>query len=275
MAVVQLPDGRVLFLGGGLHDMGDERAEVDAYDPRTGTVGSFPKLVRARILPGAAALADGHVVVAGGSSRVDDDGKSIEIYDPATRAWRLLKGVLKESVISPFVIAMKDGRVLLGGGNVLLGRGYRPLDVFIVDVATGKVTAASPLPWPLEATGFYRVEDDGVINVTGRGPDADDLARDCFASFDPARGAWTDENRCWDAPTDVTRYHDARGGDASIGYGQNGLMARAGRTAWMELTHVPYKQTGGGLFDGIVLDNARVVASDGFTHEVVDCVRWK
>ena len=44
MAVVALPDGRVLFVGGGLHDMGDPRAEVDfEYDPKTNRRHPLPR----------------------------------------------------------------------------------------------------------------------------------------------------------------------------------------------------------------------------------------
>src|SRR5262249_41401847 len=56
MAVVALPDGRVLFVGGGLHDQADPRPEVDAYDPKTNAVTRFATLVHGRILPGAAVL---------------------------------------------------------------------------------------------------------------------------------------------------------------------------------------------------------------------------
>src|ERR1700753_2000378 len=42
--VVALPDGRALFVGGGVHDLGEARAEVDAYDPGKNAVSPFARL---------------------------------------------------------------------------------------------------------------------------------------------------------------------------------------------------------------------------------------
>jgi hypothetical protein len=272
MAVVALPDGRVLFVGGGLHDQADPRAEVDAYDPRTNAVTRFATLVHGRILPGAAVLADGRVVVVGGVTDEGQPGRSIEVYEPATRAFRVVPAALDFSVESPFAIPMKDGRVLMGGGIDYMRHSYRPLDVYLFDAKTGKLAPARDSPWPLEAKSFYTVAASGAITVVGSGPvgAAGMPERDCETIFDPASGAWTDTRRCHDLLSWGTRYPAANGAPGAAGCFSDGLKAyRHG--AWETVMTAPYKATGAALFDGITLDAHHAVASDGFTHEVVSC----
>jgi hypothetical protein len=272
MAVVALPDGRVLFVGGGLHDMGDPRAEVDEYDPKASKLTRFAPLVRGRILPGAAALADGRVVVVGGVTDGDASHSSIEIYEPAKKAFRLVPATLKTEVASPFAIPMKDGRVLMGGGFIPAGRGFHPLDAYVFDPKTETLAPAKDLPWPITSRMPFVVAAGGAITVTGGGPfDAGGSPEhDCEAVFDPATLAWTDTKRCHDLPADVTPYRAANGGPGAAGYFGDGLKAyRDGK--WETVVTAPYKATGAALFDGISLDAHSAVASDGFTHEVVRC----
>jgi hypothetical protein len=272
MAVVALPDGRVLFVGGGLHDMGDPRAEVDEYDPKANAVRRFATLVHGRIYPGAAVLADGRVVVVGGVTDGDPSRSSIEVYEPAKKAFRRVPAALKGGVASPFAIPMKDGRVLMGGGFLPAGRGSQTLDTYVFDPKTETLAPAKDLPWPITGQMPFTVAPGGAITVTGGGPvDASGTPEhDCEAVFDPATGAWTDPKRCHDLPAGVTPYRAADGGPGAAGYFDDGLKAyRNGK--WETVMTAAYKKTGAALFDGLALDAHHAVASDGFTHEVVRC----
>ena len=198
----------------------------------------------------------------------DKPGSSIEIYEPAKKAFREVPATLKSSVLSPFAIPMKDGRVLMGGGFPT-GRGAR-LETYVFDPKTEKLAPAQDLPWPIGAKMPYTVAAGGAITVSGGGP-VDALGapeRDCEAVFDPASGAWTDTKRCHDPLSGVTQYRAADGAPGAAAYFGKGLKAyRNG--AWETVMTAPHKQTGAALFDGITLDAHHAVASDGFTHEVV------
>ena len=209
------------------------------------------------------------MVVGGVTDETKPVSATIEVYDPAKKAFRAVPATLKSSVVSPFAIPMTDGRVLMGGGS--LGRS-QSLDTFIFDPKTEKLAPAHDLPWPLDAKSFYTVAAGGAITVTGGGPvdAAGAPERDCEAVFDPATGAWTDTKRCHDPLSGVTQYLAADGAPGAAAYVVNGLKAyRNG--AWETVMTAPHKATGGALFDGITLDAHHAVASDGFTHEVVRC----
>jgi hypothetical protein len=264
--VVALPDGRALFVGGGVHDMGESRAEVDAYDPKKDGVAPFARLVHARIHPGAAVLADGRVVVVGGITDEDEPESSIEIYEPATRAFREVPATLDAERLSPFAIPMKDGRVLMGGGTVLPAGNER--DAYVFDPSTQKLAPVANAPWPIDRRAFYTVAPSGAITVPGAAPSWVGPARDCEAIFDPASGTWTETTRCQEPLSG--RYPAADGSPGTAAERGGGLDAyRNG--AWETVLRAPYKTTGAALWDGITLDAHHAVASDAHTHEVVRC----
>ena len=79
-AVVRLPNGRILVIGGS--DERDSRGKLDAiesFDPATGrfTVAGRTRAKRYKIVNAVVVLGDGRVLIAGGASRS-------EIFDPAT-----------------------------------------------------------------------------------------------------------------------------------------------------------------------------------------------
>jgi hypothetical protein len=67
-------------------------------------------------------LPDGRVVVVGGFADdekgfSDEEMKSVEVYEPESKAFRLVPDVLKDGVAWPFVAPLEGSRVLLGGGS--------------------------------------------------------------------------------------------------------------------------------------------------------------
>ncbi len=278
--VVALPDGRVLFVGGGLQEDSDPRAEVDVYDPKTSTVTPFASLRVPRLNPGVAVLADGRVVVIGGHGEHDKPLDTIEVYEPSTKAFEVLPARLVRPAAAMFAIPMKDGRVLTGGGSVpsldkAIVEWETPRSSFVLDPATGKLTKTGDTPWPLDERGFYTVAESGVITVTGQGEEKTGLlVRDCATTFDPASKAWTDTKRCTKAsnPERLTYlFHAANGGRGNAAYEEDGLgVYRDGN--WVQLTKsLPSGKTGADLTLGVSLDEHHAVALDGSTYEVVRC----
>ena len=89
-SATQLPDGRVLVLGGqGLIDVEGDRGFADhpgaeLWDPATGTFSAAPAMAEARSDHSATLLADGRVLVVGGGGPGPGQFlRTTEIYDPA------------------------------------------------------------------------------------------------------------------------------------------------------------------------------------------------
>ncbi|WP_374524089.1 Kelch repeat-containing protein [Sphingopyxis sp.] len=131
-----LADGRVLLAGGGRPDREPRRALASAelFDPVSGNFGAAGALAVPRYKHGAVRLANGDVLIVGGSDARDYDGKlrSVERFDVA--AGRFVPA--GELADARFKIA--DGLLLLPGGRVLVAAGDVAPEIF--DVASGKGT---------------------------------------------------------------------------------------------------------------------------------------
>ena len=116
-----LPDGRVLITGG--HRDRRENivvyASTEIYDPAHGQFSAGPTLTTPRHKHEAAALADGRVLVLGGSDPRDRTRfSSAEVYDPATNRWsdvsqmRVARYKLRDTAVR-----LRDGRILVAGSG--------------------------------------------------------------------------------------------------------------------------------------------------------------
>jgi hypothetical protein len=111
-AVVTLPDGRALAIGGsGAGDFEQRLATIEVWDPATGAWEPLAEMARARFkIPDAAVvLADGRILVAG-------DGTMPEVLDPATGSIGQVAGALTAAGLFATATALADGRVLIAGG---------------------------------------------------------------------------------------------------------------------------------------------------------------
>jgi hypothetical protein len=119
---VKLMDGNVLVTGGlsAYPEEGQVTADAEIYDVQTGAWRKTASMHTARRAHGAVLLADGRVLVAGGStggfgaSRHTD---SVEIYDPKTETWADA-APLRDGRWGPTIDSLRDGRVLVTGGAV-------------------------------------------------------------------------------------------------------------------------------------------------------------
>ena len=124
-----LPDGTVLFVGGAAADATASDATPSTmawrFHPATGTFAPTGPLLQPRWMHGAALMADGRVLIAGGSSRAIAGGmlpeadlsaeRTTEIYDPATGRFAPGPG-MADARVSPAVETLADGSILVVGG---------------------------------------------------------------------------------------------------------------------------------------------------------------
>ncbi|WP_168452572.1 Kelch repeat-containing protein [Sphingopyxis microcysteis] len=128
-----LADGRVLVAGGGRPDREPRRALASAelFDPATGRFTPAGTMAQQRYKHGAVRLANGDVLIVGGSDIRDYGGKlrSVERFDVAAGRF-----VPAGNLADPrFKIA--DGLLLLPGNRVLVAAGDAAPEIF--DVARG------------------------------------------------------------------------------------------------------------------------------------------
>lgn len=130
-----LVDGRVLVVGGGRPDREPRRALASAeiFDPATTSFRPVGTLATARYKHGAVRLANGDVLIVGGSDARDYDGKlrSVERFDVAAGRF-----VPAGDLADPrFKIA--DGVLLLPGDRILVAAGDVAPEIFDVANRTG------------------------------------------------------------------------------------------------------------------------------------------
>jgi serpin B len=199
-----LPDGTVLVAGGAYVDEDQTRALASAeiFDPDTGTWSRTGDLRAARRGARAVTLADGRVLVVGGSSTGRNlyfeytALSSAEIYDPATGAWTPA-GSLAGAREGFSLVALPDGGALVAGGLAPSGDA---VDAERLDPRTLRWAAAGSM---LDSTSgrVAIVLGDGRVlvagGVRGREPETDGnspLDTPAIADaelYDPATGTWT------------------------------------------------------------------------------------
>jgi hypothetical protein len=116
-----LQDGYVLIAGGSASGVtGNPLASAELYDPVSKTFSSINAMNTAHADHTATLLADGHVLIAGGSDRRNTARNSVtsiaEIYDPATRAFALTGPTQAPREFHQAVL-LNNGEVLVAGGD--------------------------------------------------------------------------------------------------------------------------------------------------------------
>lgn len=171
--LVSLADGRVLAAGGfnasGPFNTVASLSSAEIYDPQTNSWSPTGSLNEPRPAPFATRLANGRVLVFGGS-------QTIEVFDPNTGAWSYHPSV----VTVPFdvVVPLADGRFLLTARQT-----YN-----IFDPISGSVVTIDAPP-EIGSTLHGTLLPSGRILVVGdqlNGADSYSLA----ATFDPATSSW-------------------------------------------------------------------------------------
>ena len=184
-----LPDGRVLVVGGVPSGVDPGRlANAELYDPTADRFLPTGSLVTGRYEHSAVALADGRVLVAGGSNDLGSP-LSAEIYDPATGTFAVAASA-SEPHVGPMV-RLVDGRVLIAGGQPEI---FDPVSTTPVAVPTPRADrtftqAAEPIRTRTNHTAI-RLPDGRVLIVGGYGGGVADT-NTTAELYDPRTGAFT------------------------------------------------------------------------------------
>jgi hypothetical protein len=174
-AIAVLQDGRVLVAGGLFMDRTSSEpprvlASAEIFDPLTGSWSAAGQLTRARADASAITLADGRVLVVGGTTRVEGDPTgqaTVDIYDPKADRWSAVGRLFVAR--SGFVLAaLPDGGAIVAGGFAEDPGAPFPLlsSVERFDPDSDTWVGTADLPYPV-AGAFGTLLADGRVLLAG------------------------------------------------------------------------------------------------------------
>ncbi|MFI5258640.1 MAG: Kelch repeat-containing protein [Candidatus Limnocylindrales bacterium] len=165
-ASVVLHDGRVMVLGGATAQSSfDAVASATIFDPRSGLWSAATDMLQARAYPMAVTLADGSVLVAGGSHN-GQPLDTAERYYPDNGTW-VAAGRLNIPRTQGALTLLKDGRVLATGGGIEAGPDWNATaSAEIYDPARGTWSIVAPMA-VARARQTATLLPDGEVLVAG------------------------------------------------------------------------------------------------------------
>lgn len=182
-SAVTLLDGRVLIVGGAcglaLGDCNGNPRSADLFDPLTETLRpTVGPLNVPRAYTRAVLLGDGRVLVASGNDA------SLEVYDPDKDTFTVVPGKAKH--IFGFLVRLRDGRALLGGGD----GGVTAAEIF--DPDTNALVPAGALAQARSMLSAHTLPDGRVLIIGGSSMSAGAVKEplDTVETWDPATGAF-------------------------------------------------------------------------------------
>ncbi len=208
-AAAVLLDGRVLVAGGLYMDRtSSEPARAlddgELWDPRSGAWSRTGGLGGTRFGASPVILADGRVLIVGGSSSLESapiQQAAAEIYDPRSGQWNSA-GTLATARSAFALVALPDGGALVAGGTGGLGTtAYELLSaVERFDPVSNTWSTADELAVPVAGATGIQLADGQVLLAGGsvRDPELVDdtgafvsgMTADAWL-FDPETGAWS------------------------------------------------------------------------------------
>jgi hypothetical protein len=188
LVAVALADGDVLATNG----LGSA-----IFDPAAGTWSVAANEVQPRVFPATARLADGRVLVVGGTGfpyAINTDSttptaqgepqRSVEAYDPVSRHWTTFGELTQPIAEGHSATTLLDGRVLIAGGTQ-----YAAVPWTALLRPDGSTETAAPLRQG-HAGHTATLLPDGRVLVTG-GSIVHTAASATAELYDPDRDAWT------------------------------------------------------------------------------------
>ncbi|HYY72836.1 MAG TPA: kelch repeat-containing protein [Candidatus Bathyarchaeia archaeon] len=169
----RLCDGKVLVAGG--EDAGSTPFDsAELYDPATGTFSPTGNMTVTRVAHTATLLANCKVLITGGAADVSEAAvSSAELYDPGTATFAATAGSMTAARAVHTATLLKDGRVLIAGGdgiffNGLQNPGIQSLaSAELFDPNTGKFTATAPMSQARETHTATLLNDERVLIAAG------------------------------------------------------------------------------------------------------------
>ncbi len=199
-----LADGRVLVVGGSAGPSSTSALDtVEVFDPASNSWAVAAPMLQERAYPAAATLADGSVLVVGGSR----DGLPLdtaERYFPDTGTW-VSAGVMSAPRTQATATVLLDGRVLVLGGGAQGSPGFASTNTAeIFDPATGNWTPTASMA-SSRALHTATLLADGEVLVAGGASTyhgSKGTVRATAEIYDPKTASWRAA-----APLSVARYH--------------------------------------------------------------------
>jgi hypothetical protein len=195
---VTLLTGKALIVGAACYVdatgcTGDPKA-AHLYDPQSDTfVATKGALNKPRIYTRSVLMVDGRVLIASGND------PSIEIYDPTTDSFALINHTVLHRF--GFVVRLRDGRVLIGAGDL----GVTAAELF--DPDTDKLSPTGDLKHGRSMLTAHTLPDGRVLAIGGASMSAGGIQdpRDSIDVYDPKSGTFSlapyklSIGRCWHA----------------------------------------------------------------------------
>lgn len=167
----RLSDGRVLVAGGGpaswVSGHAPFLASAELFDPTTAAFGGTGAMTIPRTGHTSTLLADGRVLVAGGTDADNHGLASAELYDPTTGTFKPTGSMATARTFHTATL-LADGRVLITGGEPAAWSSSGPFTASaeIYDPHTGKFTATGSMTVGRELHAATLL-DDGRVLITG------------------------------------------------------------------------------------------------------------
>jgi Galactose oxidase, central domain/Kelch motif len=196
-----LADGRVLVTGGDAaawDDSGPFLASAEIYDPKTGMFTTTGPMKTGRAHHAATLLADGRVLITGGTpGRAGGNGSgttsltAAELFDPATGKFSLT-GPMTQGRVYHTATRLADGRVLVAGGCDN-GRAYATClflaSAEIYDPKTGRFSTTGSMA-DRRVFASSTLLADGRVLITGGNVDGSDPLSSAEI-YDPNTGTFS------------------------------------------------------------------------------------
>lgn len=144
-----------------------------------------------RAVPLAIPLADGRVLVPGGSAN-GSILSQCDLFDPATGTWTAAAPMAAPREYHT-ATRLADGRVLVAGGiNTVGAVSYTPIaSAEIYDPVTGAWSPAASMSTPRDRHGAVRLADGRVLVAGGFGPASAAVQLASAEIYDPGANTWT------------------------------------------------------------------------------------
>jgi galactose oxidase len=163
-----LPDGKLLVAGGHHFKDGFGERTATIFNGPTDTWTKGPNMNDGRWYPTATALANGDVLVVGGSAQFGEEARPNplpQVWQTATSTWRDLTGAIRAVPLYPLILLAPDGRAIMVGPN--------PESMFLDTAGTGDWTEGPQANGPYRDYGSAVEYRPGKILLVGGGPPTD------------------------------------------------------------------------------------------------------
>ncbi len=207
-AAAVLRDGRVLVAGGIYMDrtQPDPPRALDTtevWNPKSGNWSRAPRLASARSGAAAVTLADGRVLLVGGSARLEDAPQlvaSAELYDPGTGRWSSAGSLAIPRSGFVFVPLVDGGAIVAGGFGEAGPAGFSYLSsAERYDPRENRWRPTRDLPYAVAGAAGARLADGRVLLAGGATRPQEEGPGGTYVSgltaesvlFDPPTGSWS------------------------------------------------------------------------------------